>query len=93
MERDEMNFEILKNATNALKRRGKFIFNALNALYPLYHSTKEFMDMNIKEGQSSKHHFDLMTFRDYSTFEVLDDNGSKKTLKCNERYYAPSEIT
>lgn len=26
-------------------------------------------------------------------FEVSDDDGRKKTLKCNERYYAPSEIT
>lgn len=30
METDEMNFEILKNAANALKSGGKFIFTTLN---------------------------------------------------------------
>ena len=30
METDEMNFEILKNATKALKSKGKLIFTALN---------------------------------------------------------------
>lgn len=93
METDDMNFEILKNAANALKAEGKFIFTTLNALYPLYHSVKDFMNTNIAEGKSSDNRFDLMTFRDYSTFEVSDDDGHVKTLKCNERYYAPSEIT
>ncbi len=93
METDEMNFEILKNATNALKTGGKLIFTTLNALYPLHHSLKDFMDANMVQGKSSDNRFDLMTFRDYSTFEVSDDDGRKKTLKCNERYYAPSEIT
>lgn len=93
METDEMNFEILKNATNALKSGGKLIFTTLNALYPLYHSVKDFMDMNLAEGKSSNNSFDLMTFRDYSTFEVSDDDGNIKTLNCNERYYTPSEIT
>ncbi|MCU0612770.1 MAG: class I SAM-dependent methyltransferase, partial [Candidatus Eisenbacteria bacterium] len=26
-------------------------------------------------------------------FEVTDDDGVRKTLTCNERYYAPSEMT
>ena len=34
-----------------------------------------------------------MTFRDYSLYETLDDQGSKKKLRCNERYYVPSELT
>ena len=33
METDEMNFEILKNATKALKSKGKFIFTTLNGLF------------------------------------------------------------
>ena len=37
--------------------------------------------------------FDLMTFRDYNITTVEDDFGNKKELKCNERYYVPSEIT
>jgi hypothetical protein len=34
-----------------------------------------------------------MTFRDHSVYETEDDKGNKKVLKCNERYYVPSEIT
>ncbi|OFW54156.1 MAG: hypothetical protein A2163_10975 [Actinobacteria bacterium RBG_13_35_12] len=37
--------------------------------------------------------FDLMTFRDFNITEVEDDLGNKKKIKCNERYYVPSEIT
>lgn len=93
METDEMNFEILKNAANALKKGGKFIFTTLNGLYPLYHSVKEFMDENMVDGVSKDNSFDLMTFRDISNFEIEDDKGNLKVLKANERYYVPSEIT
>lgn len=93
METDEMNFEILKNAVNALKKGGKFIFTTLNGLYPLYHSVKDFMDENMVDGVSKDNSFDLMTFRDISNFEIEDDNGNLKVLKANERYYVPSEIT
>ncbi len=48
---------------------------------------------NIVDGESRDNSFDLMTFRDYSTFEVEDDLGNLKVLECNERYYVPSEIT
>ena len=34
-----------------------------------------------------------MTFRDFNITEIEDDLGNKKELKCNERYYVPSEIT
>ena len=92
METDEMNFAILTNASNALKNNGKLIFTTLNALFPLYHSVKDFMNNNFNAGQSDNNTFDLMTFRDYSTFELVDDYGNQKTLNCNERYYTPSEI-
>jgi hypothetical protein len=36
---------------------------------------------------------DLMTFRDRNITEFTDDDGNKKNLSCNERYYVPSEIT
>ncbi|MDD4013376.1 MAG: class I SAM-dependent methyltransferase, partial [Candidatus Omnitrophica bacterium] len=52
METDEMNFEILKNASKALKRKGKLIFTALNGLFPLFHSVNEFYKLAGKEGQS-----------------------------------------
>ncbi|MGB9978806.1 class I SAM-dependent methyltransferase [Methanobacterium sp.] len=93
METDEMNFEILKNAANALKENGKLIFTTLNGLYPLYHSVKDFINSNAVEGVSERNSFDLMTFRDISTFEVEDDDGNPMVLRCNERYYVPSEIT
>lgn len=95
METDEMNFEILKNATKALKTKGKLIFTTLNGLFPLFHSVNEFYESAQKEGQSQckECSFDLMTFRDYNTVVFEDDSGNKRELKCNERYYVPSEIT
>ena len=94
METDEMNFEILKNATKALKSEGKLIFTTLNGLFPLFHSVNEFYKSAQKEGQSQCKEctFDLMTFRDHNTVVFEDDAGNKKELKCNERYYVPSEI-
>lgn len=93
METDEMNFEILKNASKALKKNGKMIFTTLNGLYPLYHSVKDFINSKAVEGVSEGNSFDLMTFRDISSFELEDDDGNLKVLNCNERYYVPSEIT
>jgi len=94
METDEMNFEILKNATKALKDKGKLIFTTLNGLFPLFHSVKEFYESAQKEGQAQckECSFDLMTFRDHNTTVIEDDSGNKRELKCNERYYMPSEI-
>jgi SAM-dependent methyltransferase len=95
METDEMNYEILKNATKSLKEGGKFIFTTLNGLFPLYHSVQEFHASASEEGNATyrSNTFDLMTFRDYNITEVEDDDGNKKELECNERYYVPSEIT
>jgi 2-polyprenyl-3-methyl-5-hydroxy-6-metoxy-1,4-benzoquinol methylase len=91
MESDEMNFAILKNAVEALKSGGKIIFTCLNALYPLYHSVKDLVEGGTKgiyEGN-----FNVMQFRDYSTYTLTGDDGKEMNLSCNERYYAPSEIT
>jgi SAM-dependent methyltransferase len=95
METDEMNFDILSNATKALKDKGKLIFTTLNGLFPLFHSVKEFYESAQKEGQSQCKDcsFDLMTFRDHNTTVIEDDSGNKRELQCNERYYVPSEIT
>jgi 2-polyprenyl-3-methyl-5-hydroxy-6-metoxy-1,4-benzoquinol methylase len=93
MESDEMNFSILQNACNSLKQGGKLIQTTLNGLFPLFHSVKEFMDKGDNLGQSSGNTFDLMTFRDLSVYEIEDDHGNKKSLKCNERYYVPSEMS
>ena len=94
METDEMNFEILRNVVKALKKPGKFIFTTLNGLFPLYHSVQEFCDSESKTGNATyrSNTFDLVTFRDHNITDFEDDNGNKKTLESNERYYVPSEI-
>ncbi len=95
METDEMNFQILQNAAKALKPGGKLIFTTLNGLFPLFHSVKDFLNAEAKEGNATcgQNTFDLMTFRDHSVASFEDDLGNKKELNCNERYYVPSEIT
>lgn len=94
METDEMNFEILKGVTQALKKPGKLIFTTLNGLFPLYHSVEQFCAANAQDKTTfSSITFDLMTFRDHNITEIEDDAGHKMTLHCNERYYVPSEIT
>ena len=95
METDEMNFEILKSVTKSLKEHCKFIFTALNGLFPIYHSVEKFYESNAEEGNSvcKESKFNLMTFRDYNITEFEDDSGNKMSLECNERYYVPSEIT
>jgi 2-polyprenyl-3-methyl-5-hydroxy-6-metoxy-1,4-benzoquinol methylase len=92
METDEMNFEILKNATKALKPGGKLIFTTLNGLYPLFHSVKDFINSSSTTQTNNDNTFNLMTFRDQYQLEVEDDNDQKLVLDCNERYYVPSEI-
>ncbi len=95
METDEMNFEILKNVSQSLKNKSKFIFTTLNGLFPLYNSLNDFYASNGAEGNATcqSENFDLMTFRDYNITKVVDDNGVEKILECNERYYMPTEIT
>jgi 2-polyprenyl-3-methyl-5-hydroxy-6-metoxy-1,4-benzoquinol methylase len=95
METDEMNFEILSNASKSLKEKGIFIFTTLNGLFPLYHSVSEFMDptSGSENATFKSSTFDLTTFRDYNTITIEDDSGNMKELKCSERYYVPSEIT
>ena len=95
METDEMNFEILKNVTRALKDKGKFIFTTLNGLFPLYHSVTKFCESQGNENRTvyKSNTFDLMTLRDHNTAVFEDDAGNKKELECDERYYVPSEIT
>ncbi|MDD1726129.1 MAG: class I SAM-dependent methyltransferase [Euryarchaeota archaeon] len=92
METDEMNFEILKNAFRVLRQGGVFILTTLNALFPLFHSIRDHLNEQLDNDSYKTSTFDLMTFRDHSEYEHVDDNGNKHLVKCNERYYAPSEI-
>ncbi|HEY6951944.1 MAG TPA: class I SAM-dependent methyltransferase [Bacteroidota bacterium] len=93
METDEMNFMILQSAAKALREKGKFIFTTLNGLFPLFHSVKDFVNRGESESHNSTISFDLMTFRDTSTLDFVDDAGQAHTARCNERYYVPPEIT
>ncbi|MBN1151276.1 class I SAM-dependent methyltransferase [candidate division WOR-3 bacterium] len=95
METDEMNYEILKSVTKALKENAKFVFTTLNGLFPLYHSVEKFCAENSAEGNATyrSNSFDLMTFRDRNITELENDEGEKIKLDCNERYYVPCEIT
>lgn len=95
METDEMNFEILKNATKALKENGKFIFTTLNGLFPIFHSIEKFCASVTTDENAAytKNKFDLMTFRDHNITIIEDDQGTKREFECNERYYIPSEIS
>ncbi|OHD54890.1 MAG: SAM-dependent methyltransferase [Spirochaetes bacterium GWF1_51_8] len=93
METDEMNFKILKGIARALTKPGKLIMTTLNGLFPLFHSVKDFINSNSEIASSFDNTFDLMTFRDLSTYEFTDDSGKLKKFECNERYYIPSEMT
>lgn len=95
METDEMNFQILESASNALKPGGKLIFTTLNGLFPVHRSTTDFVNENSVEGNAlqRENSFDLMTFRDFNITTFTDDDGNTFELECNERYYVPSEIT
>jgi 2-polyprenyl-3-methyl-5-hydroxy-6-metoxy-1,4-benzoquinol methylase len=95
METDEMNYQILQSAANALKPGGKLIFTTLNGLFPLHHNISEFLNADLNDGNATyaNNSFDLMTFRDTNITTFEDDDGNKMELHCSERYYVPSEIT
>ncbi|MCW8327625.1 class I SAM-dependent methyltransferase [Photobacterium sp. SDRW27] len=95
METDEMNFEILQNARDALAEGGKLIFTTLNGLFPIFNSVQEFMKEQKEEGNAScdKLKFNLMTFRETAEVTAVDDNGKEKVLQTNERWYMPVEIS
>ena len=76
-----------------MSRNGKFIFTTLNGLFPLFHSVKDFVNNNTTNERSSSHNFNLMTFRETSTYDSVDDDGNSRSVQCNERYYVPSEIS
>ncbi len=92
-ETDELNFQILEGAERALRSPGKFVFSTLNALFPLYHNLKDFLNTHPSGVKTDVCTFDPMTFRDRTTVTITDDDGNKKTLESDERYYAPSEIS
>ncbi len=93
METDEKNYAILEGAARALKPGGKLIQTTLNALFPLFHSVKDFLADTWSPTKEEGQAFDLMTFRETSVLRTLDDAGKSLHLDCEQRYYTPAEMT
>ena len=92
METDEKNYAILVHAAAALRPDGLLLLTTLNALFPLFHSVKDFLDAGGSETAIDKLAFDLMTFREHAELTFTDDAGQSHTIETNERYYTPAEM-
>jgi 2-polyprenyl-3-methyl-5-hydroxy-6-metoxy-1,4-benzoquinol methylase len=92
METDAKNFAILQHAATALRPGGKLMLTTLSALFPLFHSVKDFLAAKVSGATAEKLTFDLMTFRNRGEFTFTDDSGASHTIETNERYYTPSEM-
>ncbi|MBN2023040.1 MAG: methyltransferase domain-containing protein [Pirellulales bacterium] len=92
METDEKNHAILVHAAAALRPGGKLLLTTLNALFPLFHSVKDFLAANESGTATDNLTFDLMTFRERAEMTFTDDAGKSRTIQTNERYYTPAEI-
>ena len=92
METDEKNFAILAHACAALRPGGKLLMTTLNALFPLFHSVKDFLNANETGTAIGELTFDLMTFREQAELTFIDDAGQSHTISTNERYYTPPEM-
>ncbi|NLX95883.1 MAG: class I SAM-dependent methyltransferase [Rhodopirellula sp.] len=92
METDEKNYAILRHAAAALRPGGKLLLTTLNALFPLFHSVKDFLDAGGSGTVTDTLTFDLMTFREHARMTFTDDAGQSQTIETNERYYTPSEL-
>ena len=53
METDEKNFAILQHAAAALRPGGKLLMTTLNALFPLFHSVKDFLNQKESGGKAA----------------------------------------
>lgn len=94
METDRKNFAVLQYAAASLRPGGKLLQTTLNALFPLFHSVKDFLAANNESGAvTDKLTFDLMTFRERAQLTFTDDAGRSQTVETNERYYTPAEMS
>lgn len=92
METDAQNHAILVHACTSLHPGGKLLLTTLNALFPLFHSVKDFLQSHASGAAADGLAFDLMTFREQSELTFTDDAGQSHTIMTNQRYYTPSEI-
>jgi SAM-dependent methyltransferase len=95
METDEKNFAILQHAAAALRPGGKLMLTTLSALFPLFHSVKDFLNANSLDTDTvaASLPFDLMTFREQLDVTFTDDAGQSHTIHANQRYHTPPELT
>lgn len=91
METDAENYAILTSCARALKDNGKILFTCLNALYPLMNSPEK-MPNESPNAETPRVVFDVATLRKRSVLKTVDDGGRRMTLRCNERFYMPSEL-
>ena len=92
METDEKNYAILVHAAAALRPGGKLLLTTHNALFPLFHSVKDFFEANESDAAFDKLTFDLMTFRQHTKMTFTDDAGESHSITSSERCYTPPEI-
>jgi 2-polyprenyl-3-methyl-5-hydroxy-6-metoxy-1,4-benzoquinol methylase len=92
METDAKNYAVLVHAADALRPGGKLLLTTLNALFPLFHSVKEFLDASASEATVNQLSFDLITFREHTELTFTDDAGQAHTIETDERYYTPPEM-
>jgi hypothetical protein len=71
---------------------GKLLLTTLNALFPLFHSLKDFFAAKESGAAADKLTFDLMTFRNRAEFTFTDDAGLSHTIETDERFYTPAEM-
>jgi len=93
METDAENAAILASVSQALRPGGRLVFTTLNALFPLHRSIQAFTNADAVGVVTAESRFDLMTFREHAVVTVTDDSGVEKSVRTDERFYAPSEIT
>lgn len=92
METDEKNHAILRHAGAALRPGGKLLLTTLNALFPLFHSVKDFLEAKESGATAQRLTFDLMTFRNRSELTFADDAGQSHSIETDERFYTPAEM-
>lgn len=81
-----------RHAAAALRPGGKLLLTTLNALFPLFHSVKDFLDSGGSGAKTDKLTFDWMTFRERAELTFTDDAGRSQTVQTDERYHTPPEM-
>ncbi len=93
METDEKNYAVLVHAATALRPGGKLMLTALSALFPLFHSVKDFLAAEESASTFGTLTFDLTTFRERIKMTFEDDDGQSHTIEADERHYTPAELS